>query len=166
MGEEEIYNNPLFFPLSEGVASPFNQVFLIFHYDKKNMLIIRPLKYSPKTNININHQPRTKHKKKRLKVTIKSSPFFVCWFCLMGCKTGKIQPSQDEKCQISRNIKRLSGFGGNGRGILHWYSIQKAGLLNVVLFILDVKQANRARIKKDDIVRCFFSMDVLLLIEK
>ena len=28
------------------------------------------------------------------------------------------------------------------------YSIQKAGLLNVVLFILDVKQANRARIKR------------------
>lgn len=45
-----------------------------------------------------------------------------------------------------------------------WYSIQKAGLLNVVLFILDVKQANRARIKKDDIVRCFFSIDVLLLL--
>ena len=101
------------------------------------MLIVRPLKYSPKTNININHQPRTKHKKKRLKVTIKSSPFFVCltWW---GCKTGKIRPNQDVKYQISRNIKRQSGFGGNGIGILLWYSIQKAGLLNVVLFILDV----------------------------
>ena len=78
MEEKKIYNNLLFFPLSEGVASPFNQVFLIFHYGKKKMLIVRPLKYSlrfqdkVKNNININHQPRTKHKKKREKVAIKS----------------------------------------------------------------------------------------------
>ena len=66
----------------------------------------------------------------------------------MGCKIGKIQPNQDVKYQISQNIKRLSGFGGNERGNLLRYSIQKAGLSNVVPFILDVKQANRTRIKR------------------
>ena len=44
------YKNLLFFPLSEGVASPFNQVFLISHYGKKKMLIVRPLKYSLRFN--------------------------------------------------------------------------------------------------------------------
>ena len=61
----------------------------------------------------------------------------------MGCKIGKIQPSQDVKCQISRNIKRLSGFGGNERGNMLWFSIQKAELSNVFIFILDVKQTGQ-----------------------
>ena len=80
-------------------------------------------------------------------MTIKSSPFFVCWLGSMGFK---IKHTTKPRCkiQISRNIKRLSGFGGNERGNLLRYSIQKAGLSNVALFILDVKHANRIRIKR------------------
>ena len=65
----------------------------------------------------------------------------------MGCK---MKHTTKPRCeiQINRNIKRLSGFGGNGMEKQLWYSIQKAGLLNVVLFILDVKQANRTMIKR------------------
>ena len=97
----------LFFPLSEGVASPFNQLFFILlSFDcfsiKARRKCCQSVRWNTvlgfrtrsKTNININHRQRTKHKRNRLWQLNPARSLFIG---LMWCKTGKIQPSQDVK---------------------------------------------------------------------
>ena len=78
------------------------------------MLIVRPLKYSLRFQYKVKKQISTLtiDKGQNIKETDcdnKIQPVFL-FIGLMGCKTGKIQPSQDVKCQINRNIKKAVLF--------------------------------------------------------
>ena len=134
------------------------------------MLIVRPLKYSLRVQDKVKKQISTLtinqgQNKKEREVTIKSSPFFVCWLGSMGCKM-KHTTKPRCKIQISRNIKSCLVLAVTKEGIALVLDFKSRVVKHCSLY-LGCETSKQDKDKKDVILQgAFFRWTYYYYIEK